>query len=211
MGAWVEYFGTLSSVVIVVSLMQKNIRWLRIINAIGAAAFATYGVLIQAWPVVALNAFITVIDIYFLVQMRNADELFDFLPVDGLQSKYVRKFIDFHRADIRSFLPEFDPEDRDGVNGCLILRDIRPVSIILYRVISEREVRILLDYSVPSHRDHRNARYFLKYVLRHLDLGHVTLTALGSEKLHRNYLEAIGFQQDGMEGNAPLYRLEPKN
>lgn len=113
---WIEYFGTLMSVIVVVSLMQKNIRWLRIINGIGA------------WPVLALNAVIFFVDLWFLTRMRNTDDHFDYLQVDGLKSAYVRKFIDFHNDDIRTFMPEFDSEDREGVKGCLILRDIRPVA-----------------------------------------------------------------------------------
>ena len=206
MGAWIEYFGTLMSVIVVISLMQKNIRWLRIINGIGAAGFAVYGALIAAWPVLALNAFIFVIDIWYLAGMRNADDRFDFLQVDGLKSEYVRKFIDFHLADIRSFQPEFDPEDRDSVHGCLILRDIRPVSIILYRPVGAGSAEILLDYSVPSHRDFANARYFFDYVLRHIDLGGlVRMTSNGGSRVHRSYLEKMGFHPAGDSGDSGLF------
>ena len=109
---------------------MRNIRKLRIINGIGAAGFAVYGALIAAWPVAALNAFILIIDIWYLAKMRNDDEKFDFLEVDGLKSPYVRKFIDFHLEDILNFQETFNPEDRGGVKGCLILRDVRPVSIV---------------------------------------------------------------------------------
>lgn len=203
----IEYFGTLMSVVIAVSLMQKNIRWLRIINAIGAVGFSVYGALIGAWPVLALNTFIFFIDIWFLVQMRNTDEHFDFLKVDGLKSVYVRKFIKFHLKEISSFMPDFDPEDRENVKGCLILRDIRPVSLVLYRSTGPGEAEILLDYSVPSYRDYKNARYFFNYVLRHVDLGGITqLSSRVSTTIHRKYLEKIGFHRSGGSDDS-LYSL----
>ncbi len=206
MGLWIEYFGTLMSVVIAVSLMQKNHRRLRIINGIGAAGFALYGGVIGALPVVALNAFIVVVDVWFLVRMRNSDDRFDYLLVDGLKSAYVRKFIAFHETDILTIQPEFDPEDRRGVAGCLILRDTRPVSLVLYRVAGQERADILLDYSVPSHRDFRNARFFFDYVLRHTDMeGIGRLTARGSTKVHRTYLSRIGFRPAGDENGAPLY------
>lgn len=192
----IEYFGTLMSVVIAISLMQKNIRWLRIINAIGAVGFSVYGAMIGAWPVLALNTFIFFIDIWFLIQMRNTDEHFDFLEVNGLKSLYVRKFIEFHHDEISKLMPEFNFEDREDVKGCLILRDIRPVSLVLYRSTAEREGEILLDYSVPSHRDYKNARYFFGYVLRHVDLGGITrLTSKVGSEIHSKYLEKIGFQR----------------
>ena len=204
---WIEYFGTLASVVVAVSLTMKNIRRLRIINGVGAAGFAAYGALIGAWPVLALNAFILVVDIWFLARMRNDDARFDYLEVNGLQSVYVRKFIDFHLADIRTFQPEFDPGDTEGVKGCIILRDIRPVSVILYRTVGEGEARMLLDYSVPSHRDFLNARYFFDYVRRKVMPEDVArLTTGGGSRVHRHYLERIGFRPVG-DATEALYEM----
>lgn len=192
---WIEYFGTSMSVIIAVSLMQKNLRWLRLFNAVGALGFAAYGILIGAIPVIALNSFIFIIDIWFLFRMRNQDDSFDFLAVDGLKSLYVRKFIEFHKDDINSFFPDFDAEDKELVKGCLILRDVRPVSIILYRVNEKDKTgNIIIDYSVPSHRDRTNARYFFDYVLRHVELGSVKrLTALAESSSHQQYLKHMGF------------------
>ena len=194
MGPWIGYFGTAASVVIAISLMQRNIRRLRIINGVGAAAFAVYGAFIAAWPVLALNTFILIVDIYYLVRMRNTDDHFDFLAVNGLRSAYVRKFIEFHLEDILRFQPGFDPADREGVKGCLILRDVRPVSIVLYRGADDGATDILLDYSVPSHRDYANARYFFNYVLRIAEVGESPVfRAVGGTKAHRQYLKKIGF------------------
>lgn len=196
MGNWIEYFGTSMSVIIAVSLMQKNIRWLRIINAVGAAGFAGYGLLIGALPVLALNTFIFFIDLWFLFQMRNSDDRFDFLKVEGLKSHYVRKFIDFHKEDILTFFPDFNREDEKLVKGCLILRDVMPVSLILYHLKDEnRTGEIIIDYSVPSHRDRTNARYFFDYVLRHVELGKVErLTAVAGSDSHQKYLKHMGFK-----------------
>ncbi len=197
---WIEYFGTLASVVVAISLTMKNIKRLRIINGIGAAAFAAYGALIGAWPVLALNFFIFVIDLWFLLRMRNDDEKFDYLEVEGLKSVYVRKFIAFHLEDIHKFQPEFNPEDTAGVTGCLILRDVRPVSIVLYRADDNGTARLLLDYSVPSHRNFANARYFFDYVLRKVFPDEVSrLLSAGGSPAHRNYLIKMGFEPFGEE------------
>lgn len=205
MQIWVEYFGTAMSIIIAVSLMQKNIRWLRIINAAGALGFAVYGVLISALPVIALNSFIVVIDLWFLLKMRNADDRFDFLTVDGLKSIYIRKFIEFHMDDITSFFPDFNAEDRELVKGCLILRDVIPVSIILYRLDEEKKNgEIIIDYSVPSHRDRSNARYFFDYVLRHVELGEAErLTAVAGSSSHEKYLKHMGFKAVSDDSELP--------
>ncbi|MDC7233871.1 MAG: hypothetical protein PQJ58_11630 [Spirochaetales bacterium] len=202
---WVEYFGTAMSVIIALSLMQKNIRWLRIINAAGAAGFTAYGILIAAVPVIILNSFIVVIDLWFLFKMRNQDDRFDFIDVDGMKSLYVRKFIEFYKEDILTFFPGFNPEDREQVKGCLILRDVIPVSIILYRLKDNKETgEILIDYSVPSHRDRTNAGYFFDYVLRHVELGSVKrLHARAESSSHQKYLKHMGFIAAGDESLLP--------
>jgi len=63
---WLEVYGYLGSVLIALSLMMGDIRKLRWINLIGAGTFASYGLLIQAWPVALLNSFIVLIDVVHL-------------------------------------------------------------------------------------------------------------------------------------------------
>lgn len=66
---WLELYGYLGSVLIAISLMMGDIRKLRWINLVGAGTFASYGLLIGAWPVAALNGFIVLIDIVHLWQI----------------------------------------------------------------------------------------------------------------------------------------------
>ncbi|MFG1495085.1 hypothetical protein ABMA57_00540 [Saccharospirillum sp. HFRX-1] len=63
---WLEIYGYIGSVLIAISLMMGDIRKLRWINLIGAGTFASYGLMIQAWPVALLNGFIVLIDIVHL-------------------------------------------------------------------------------------------------------------------------------------------------
>lgn len=66
---YIEIFGFMASVVVAVSLMMKNIVHLRITNMIGCAMFSTYGFIIGSLPVALMNAFIAVINIYYLTKM----------------------------------------------------------------------------------------------------------------------------------------------
>ncbi|MHA7880748.1 MAG: hypothetical protein ACX931_13210 [Saccharospirillum sp.] len=68
---WLDLYGYLGSALIAISLMMSNIRKLRWINLIGAGTFASYGVLIQAWPVAALNGFIVLINVVHLWQIHR--------------------------------------------------------------------------------------------------------------------------------------------
>jgi hypothetical protein len=65
----IEVYGYLGSVLVAISLMMSNIKRLRWINLVGAGMFSSYGLIIQAWPVAALNGFIVLIDLFHLYQI----------------------------------------------------------------------------------------------------------------------------------------------
>lgn len=68
----VETFGYLASATVALSLMLKDLRWLRGLNGVGAAMFIAYGAMIRSTPVVVLNAFIAVADFYYLAKLLRA-------------------------------------------------------------------------------------------------------------------------------------------
>ncbi|MBM7071191.1 uroporphyrinogen decarboxylase [Shewanella sp. OPT22] len=72
---YVEILGYLASVMVAISLMMKDIVKLRVLNFIGCALFSSYGVLIEAWPVAGMNAFIACINVYYLVKMYREGAL----------------------------------------------------------------------------------------------------------------------------------------
>ncbi|NKF51272.1 uroporphyrinogen decarboxylase [Shewanella sp. WXL01] len=67
----VELLGYLASVMVAISLMMKDIIWLRWINFIGCALFTVYGYAIDAWPVAGMNAFVACINIYHLTKIYH--------------------------------------------------------------------------------------------------------------------------------------------
>ena len=67
----VEILGYAASIMVAISLTMKDIVRLRVLNFIGCALFTSYGVMIDAWPVVATNGFIACVNIYFLAKMQQ--------------------------------------------------------------------------------------------------------------------------------------------
>jgi hypothetical protein len=67
----VEILGYAASIMVAISLTMKDIVRLRVLNFIGCGLFSAYGLMIDAWPVVATNSFIACVNIYFLVKMQN--------------------------------------------------------------------------------------------------------------------------------------------
>ncbi|GJM59847.1 hypothetical protein PEDI_03990 [Persicobacter diffluens] len=61
-----DWVGYIAMTLVALSFTFKEIRKLRLINSIGAVFFVIYGVMIQAYPVVVVNSFIAIFNIYHL-------------------------------------------------------------------------------------------------------------------------------------------------
>lgn len=192
----IEWFGTAMSVLVAISLMQKNIKTLRIINLIGAAGFAAYGFIIRAWPVLGLNAFIALVDCYFLIEMAVKKDFFSHITGDLRNSAYAKRFLDFYKDDWSEFFPDYDPQGDEKY--CLILRNMVPVSIILYKAESVDLAYISLDYATPQYRDFKNAQFFLSQVVNKDENFHYhSLHTRARNPKHAHYLEKLGYRQEG--------------
>ncbi|BDY03488.1 hypothetical protein [Ferrimonas sp. YFM] len=67
---WIwDWVGYAASIVVAISLTMADIKKLRWWNLLGAALFVLYGWAIAAYPVMLVNAFIVIIDAYYLVKI----------------------------------------------------------------------------------------------------------------------------------------------
>jgi hypothetical protein len=94
--AWVDIIGYAGSVLIAVSITMNNIWKLRWINLFGAGTFAVYGLIVKAYPVFVLNSFITVVDIFYLVQMSRRKDFFTLAEVPKGSYMFLNKFLEFY-------------------------------------------------------------------------------------------------------------------
>ena len=198
----VELFGTAASVVVAVSLTMRNIKRLRVINGIGAVGFAAYGAFIGSLPVLALNAFIALIDLYYLARMRSTRDSFGSIEGDPAGWAYLAQFLDFYRRDIARYAPDFALGAADFALDAagpwraeFILRDMVPVALVIFRKRSEVEVEIALDYAVPSHRDFKSAEYYFTKAAERIAAGReLVFVERTSVPAHARYLERLGFE-----------------
>lgn len=200
MELFIEYFGTAASVIVAISLTQKNIKRLRILNALGSVVFAAYGIMISAWPVVGLNAFIVIIDLYYLIEMKRRKDYFELMKIDHpAESTYLNAFLNFYIEDIKKFMPDFSAEVLQSATVTFVLRDMMPVSLVVYSE-SDEKVEIHADYALPAYRDMKNSRYFFRKLTETIDEKKFFITKPGS-RLHNKYLQTMGFEyaeKDGM-------------
>lgn len=187
-----EIIGYVGSGLVVVSLMMRSVLRLRVVNLVGAFIFTVYGVLIQAWPVVGMNAAIVLIDVYYLRQMLpQRPDHFDVIE-SSPASVYVQRFLDFHRADIGRFVPEWE-----GLRGdhrvFLVLRNAVPAGVVIARDLGDGDVRVDLDYVVPEQRDFRPGEWVYDRSGVFRANGWRRVQAAPGNTSHQHYLERMGF------------------
>lgn len=213
MNSWIEWFGTFASVLVAISLTLKNIKRLRIVNLIGSLAFALYGFLISAWPVFGLNAFIVLVNSYYLYIMARDEkkpETFEILFVNLRHDEYAQRFLQFYQSDIKKFFPSFPLTGQDdylaSLEACFILRQTIPVSLVVYRWEANGDLTILMDYAIPAYRDLKNAKFFMETALSNIARSAKVVHAQAEVPAHETYLKKLGFTKVGTSGTVHWYQ-----
>ena len=200
---WLSLLGYAASVIIAISLMQRSVLRLRLINLAGAATFATYGFLIGAYPVGILNMMTATINIIQLVRLRRRKEIFRILEVSP-ESQYLSYFLEFEHRDIKKFVPQFgfDPTSTNLV--MFVLRDLVPAGLLLGEIKGET-LLVHLDYAVAQYRDLKIGTFlFVDEADFFRDRGVKEIVIPAGVDEHPRYLERMGFSPAGDGAN---YRL----
>lgn len=189
-----ELIGYIASVLVAVSLTMRSLLRLRLLNLLGALFFTAYGVLIQAWPVAAVNGFIVLVDVYYLWQMTRSQDAFEILQVSPA-SRYVQRFLSFYADEIRHFEPDFvyRPE-MPGLITLFVLRNMVPAGLFIARENGE-EAEVLLDFAIPGYRDLKIGRFLYgqhpNWLGKH---GIRRLVAKARVPEHIRYLKRMGYR-----------------
>ena len=155
---FLELFGYGASALIAVSLMMSSIKRLRIINLVGASCFATYGLLIHAYPVAVLNSIIVCVNIYHLRRMLRAKQFYQLLEVKP-DSDFLAHFLDFYGLEIKRILPDFSFQPLAGQVAIFILRDCTPVGVFIAEHKTPEQLDVLLDFVIPRYRNLHIGRF----------------------------------------------------
>ncbi len=192
---WYEIIGYIGSFLIAVSLTMKNIWMLRRINLLGATTFAIYGGIIGAHPVLALNSFIAVVDVYYLWGMYRKKDYFTLLPSNGPKGTFLNKFLDFYADDIAKIFPKFDRALFPNAQYYFILRNMVPTGLFVFIEEDKSTIHILLDYAIPDYRDLKNAKflYFTADFMK--EKGYKKLITESHHEIHDKYLKSFGFER----------------
>ena len=168
-------------------------RW---INLVGASAFATYGLLIGAFPVVVLNGFIVSVDIYYLLKIYTKSHLFDTLEIRG-DNKYLLKFLTYHNDEIQKFFPGFVYKPEMNTVSFFVLRNMAVAGIFLAHRENDNILKVGLDYVIPEYRDYKNGKYVYHHLKENfIKEGFKEVVSDGGTTKHIKYLIRFGFREN---------------
>lgn len=189
------WIGYAASVIIVLSMMMNSIVKFRWINLIGALAFSIYGFLIGAIPVGILNGIIVLVDAYYLFKIYSKTETFEILEVDAT-SKYLPRFIEFHRARIESYCPGFSFQPNQNTVSFFILRNMSMAGLFIAHRENGTVLNVDLDFVLPEYKDFKNGQY-VYFTLRDkfIEAGFKSVKAEGNNQNYFRYLKKLGFSE----------------
>jgi len=190
---WIGYF---ASVTIAVSMMMSSILKFRWINLAGAISFSTYGFLIGALPVGFLNAFIALVDIYYLYTIYSKKEVFEILEVRA-DNRYLLRFLQFHEKDIQHFFPGFTYQPELNTVSFFVLRNMAVAGVFLAHRKEDHCLSVGLDFVLPEYRDFKNGKYiYLRLRNRFINDGFTKVIAEGRSEKYSSYLSKLGFEKN---------------
>jgi GNAT superfamily N-acetyltransferase len=188
-----EVIGYVASALVAVSLMMSSILRLRLINLVGSAAFAVYGLLIHAYPVAAMNGFIVLINLFYLYRMLRTREYFRLLSVEP-DSQYLRQFLHFYEREIRRFLPDFAYTPAADDLTVFVLRDMVPAGLFIGRREEGGTLCVTLDFVIPQYRDFKIGRYLFQEEREFFrSRGFREIESEPGNREHAAYLRRMGF------------------
>ena len=190
------WLGYVASAVIALSMTMNSIVKFRWINLVGASAFATYGLLIGAFPVVVLNGFIVSVDIYYLLKIYTKSHLFDTLEIRG-DNKYLLKFLTYHNDEIQKFFPGFVYKPEMNTVSFFVLRNMAVAGIFLAHRENDNVLKVGLDYVIPEYRDYKNGKYVYHHLKENfIKEGFKEVVSDGGTTKHIKYLLRFGFREN---------------
>ncbi len=203
---FLQIIGYIGSVLIALSLMMSNIVRLRWINLFGAGTFATYGLLIGAFPVFALNGFIVLVDLYYLINISRQKDAFELIQIDAYQSPFLKMFVKYHKQEISNFFPDFDLSKLNNPRSIFILRNLMPVGLFIC-LPYKNMLEIKIDFVIKEYRDFKNAHYlFHSGSEMFKEQGFQAFIIKSEIDAHVNYLKKLNFSIKKIDDTEWYYR-----
>lgn len=189
---WIEWFGYLSSFIVLISLTMTSIMKLRVINLIGCLAFATFAYMINSLPTMFMNLGIAMINVFYIRKMYFHEEKFKLISAMP-KTEYFEHFISTNLDEIK---PIVSVEELRNANTVFyMLRDNSIAGALIGNVDDNGVLTIMLDFVTLEYRDFKLAKYFYGTNTDELlQRGVNTLITTVTTSEHQEYLAKVGFE-----------------
>ena len=188
-----ELVGYAASALVVMSLAMTSVVRLRAISLVGSLTFVVYGALIESVPIVATNAAIAVLNVWFLRAELGGKRHLG-ATVVAADDPFLVDFLRYHLPDIHRFQPAFElPAAEPALLALLMMRDGLPAGALI-GTVDNGELHVRLDYVTKPYRDSQLSQWLYgrgSGVLRKLGVERVS-SEPGTEP-HSSYLARNGF------------------
>lgn len=197
---WLDLFGWISSGLVIWSLMQARVLRFRVLNLAGAGIATVVNALLGIWPFAAMNAVITVIDVYWiwrLVRERHDEAVYEVVEV-GIDDGYLRHLRAVHAEDLAATQPAGAAwgQPGSGVPGqrsaYLVLRGDETVGMVVVRDAGDGVGQVEVDYVTQRFRDFTPGEFVYRRSGVFAGKGFTRL-AVADTPASRDYYRRVGF------------------
>lgn len=188
---WLELLGYLGTVLVIVSMLMTSLVRLRVINVIGGTVSTIYALLINAIPMVVMNACLISINLYKLYRQLSSRQQYHIVKSTAADA-LVQHFLACNSKDITASCPGFSAQDSLEAVVYVVCAGSDPVGILL-GTQAGNTMQVLLDYAVPARQD----RSIGGYLYKNLPSFGVTklITAQNAVPSREKYLAKMGFEK----------------
>lgn len=193
--SWLDALGWAGSALLVWSLLQARILRLRVLNLIGSVVLLVFNTLIEVWPMVALNAVIAAINIFYLVRLlrtRHDERIYAVVEV-GAEDGMVRHVLGLHATEIAALFPGF--RWRPDRMAFLVLHRDEIVGVVLVRDAGDGVAQVELDYVTQRFRDFTPGEFV--YKRSQLFTEHGFRKVVSPPAMREPYYGRLGFHREG--------------
>ena len=192
MNIYLEIFGYIGTLLVIVSMMMTSVLKLRIFNMCGGVISLIYAVFCNAWPVVLMNFCLLIIN--FIHTVRHLRQKHNFgHSICAPSDQSVAYFLEHFKEDIEKFFPSHRIAPHPNTEIHLIFVESEMVGILVGTRAAD-VYRIEMDYVTPRYRDISVGEFLFP---RLKEEGINMLTAPVGTDEHNKYLSKLGFSDDG--------------
>ena len=193
----ISAIGYAASLLLAISLLVTNDLKFRWINTCGNICFLTYGILINAFPIILTNSILFLINLFYLVKIYKAKEDFELIEFKGGE-KLVYKFLSFYKEDIHKYFPDYVHKENKNNLKFVVLRDLVIANIFIASLDDKGNAFVQLNYTVPKYRDYKVGRYIFnneRKLLVSKGVRSLIYTSVPNKK-HERFLRVMGFKKE---------------